>query len=153
LPPSASPKEWAEAWHELGKFGAFDESYKTALEKFTNRWVAAGTSPARQNGSAINQIRTNESALNWIWQLRQFVLQQDGKLHVAAVRNTPPAALNGSQRLLTYINANAAAITAENFVLPNEYLAGSADELQFRWSFPGLDENLRRKFSGNTCNG
>lgn len=140
-------KQWAEAWHHLGSFPDFDDTYKAALESVTNGFVTRGS------GSTLGQVRTNESALFWIWQLRQFRLGQDGELHLTTMRNTPHASLNGSKVLQEYITMNADAIEADHYIVPAFLLGGAADELQFTWSFPGMSEKTRRAFATGTCNG
>lgn len=153
LPTSQNAKQWAELWHSLGKHKAFDDAYKAELEAHTNKWVSRGAQPSAQNGSAISQIRSNESALNWIWQLREFKLGSDGGLHLTGTRNTPAGELNSQPQLVQWVNANAAAIKAETHVVPASLLGGSADALIYRWDLPGVDEQVRKKFSQNTCNG
>jgi hypothetical protein len=153
LPSSLSVHDWAKAWHSLGSHQAFDDSYKSELEALTARWVGPNASPSAQNGSAIGQVRTDESTLDWIWQLRQFVLGPDGQLHQTGVRNTPPEDLNGSQAVIDFMSANAAAILAEKFVVPSTLLGGAADALIYQWNFPGADPMVAQKFAVNTCNG
>jgi len=146
-------KTWAQRWHALGKYSAFDDGYKGALEDLTARWTKRGASPSGKNGSALGQLRTNESALDWIWQLREFVLGADGGLHLTGLRNTPASDLNGSKAITDYINANADAVRSEKFALPTALQGGAADALIYSWSFPNADPALARKFALNTCNG
>lgn len=153
LPPSLDDRAWAEAWHHLGTHPDFGEEYKTELAELTERFVMANAWPERKNGSALARVRTNESAFNWIWQLRQFQLDSSGQLRLSTTDNTPGEALNGSKALREYILANAEAIKADKHVVPRSMLAGSADQLVFRWTFPGVDEPLRLAFSRGTCNG
>jgi hypothetical protein len=153
LPESHTPLEWVEAWHALGAHPAFDEAYMTDLEKLTESFVARGASPSLKNGSALAQVRTNESAFNWIWQLRQFRLDSLGDLRLTALNNTPGQALNGSTALQSYILDNADKIMADQHILPESMLAGSADQLQYRWTFPQIPEPLRLAFARSTCNG
>jgi len=77
---AGSRAEWGAAWHALGAHPAFDDSFATALVDLTNGFVTQ---------SAFSEVLTNESALFWIWQERQFELGADGGMHVAATRNTP----------------------------------------------------------------
>src|SRR5260370_5441166 len=153
LPTATGPKDWSKVWHSLGQHNSFDEAYKDQLETLTNRWVGRNASPSSQNGSAIGQVRTDESTLDWIWQLRQFILQADGQLHQTGVRNTPPAEPNGPAEVVAYTNPNAQAILKEKFVLPQTLLAGSADALIYTWTFPGADSKVPETFAQNTCNG
>lgn len=153
LPTSKTAQQWAQEWHALGAYPAFDETYKTALASFTEEWIGRGAAPSKQNGSALSQVRTNESALFWIWQERQFELGSDGYLHVAGLRDTPPDALNGSQVISDYITSNATAVLAQAYAMPKGLLGGAASAAFFRWDFPGVTETQRHAFSGNTCSG
>lgn len=153
LPESKTAVQWAEAWHALGKHTAFDEPFKADLEKLTESFVARGVSPGNRNGSALAQVRTNESAFNWIWQLRQFRLDTLGDLRLTPLNNTPGQALNGSAALRSYILENEDKIMADQHIVPQSMLAGSADQLQYRWTFPEVKEPLRLAFARSTCNG
>ena len=153
LPETKSAREWAEAWHALGTHPAFDEAYMADLEKLTESFMARGAAPTWPNGSALAQVRTNESVFNWIWQLRQFKLDSQGDLRLSVLNNTPGQALNGSAALRSYILANETKILDDKHVLPQSMLAGSADQLQFRWTFPDVPERLRLAFARSTCNG
>jgi hypothetical protein len=145
--------EWARAWHELGKFSSFDEPYRAALEGVTNQFVLRDSNPEGAFGSSLGQIRTNDSALNWIWQLRQFALGGDGTLQLQPLRNTPPERLNGSETLLSYVRANAAEIRSGKYTMPPSMLAGSADALRYSWKLPSIEPLDARAFRLGTCNG
>ena len=153
LPKNRTTKEWAESWHALGQFPALDEPYRAALETVTNAFTARGAAPGRPNGSALGQVRTNESTLNWIWQLREFGLATDGSLRLRPVRNTPAESFNKSSALRDWINANATTLMSTTHEVPLAMRSGSADQLQYSWSIPGVDEKLRKAFAANTCNG
>lgn len=153
LPSSRTPQAWAEAWHELGKLGAFDETYRAALEQVTRSFTTRGSNPDGINGSALGQIRTNESALNWIWQLREFGLSSDGNLRLRPIRNTPVEALNNTPALREHVLSNREAILAKKYEMPLLMRAGAADQLLYTWNVPGVDEPLRRAFASGTCNG
>jgi hypothetical protein len=153
LPASRSPKQWAELWHALGAFSSYDEPYRAALEGVTNAFTKRGSNPSGIGGSALGQVRTNESALDWIWQQREFSLTPDGALTNRPVRNTPAQALNGSTALSEYVLANADAIRSEKYELPVALRAGSSDSLLYSWQIPGIDEATRSAFAAGTCNG
>lgn len=153
LPSSRTPKEWAETWHALGQFAAFDEPYRAALESVTNAFSSRNAAPGRPNGSSLAQIRTNESTLNWIWQLREFGLTKDGALALRPVRNTPAESLNSSTALRDWINTNQASILSSTHEIPSSMRAGSSDQLLYSWTVPGVDEKTRKAFAANTCNG
>jgi hypothetical protein len=153
LSEDRSIKEWAEAWHKLGTFPAFDEDYKSALEGVTKGFTERGVRKNGINGSALFHIRTNENALNWIWQLREFGLSSDGQLKQELVRNTPAEALNGSPALVRWVQANSVAVKSGRFDLPPALLGPVADQLLYTWRLPGVDEATRSAFATATCNG
>jgi hypothetical protein len=152
LPVTRTVKQWAESWHQLGTHPAFDESYKADLENLTNMFSVRGAAPDRPLGNAIAQVRTNESVLNWIWQLREFQLQS-GQLVVHGTANTPFDALNSSDKLAGWAKENSAAIKSGKFSVPQAFLGGSASQFLFTWSLPGVDEDTRRGFASQTCSG
>lgn len=153
LPESHTPKQWAETWHALGRHQAFDEAYRIELQSITDSFVERGARPGAVNDSALGQIRTNEVVLDWIWQLREFALSDDGSLQLKPVRNTPAQQLNTTDRLRDILNANAAAIRTNKYELPRTILAGSADALRYSWNVPGVDTETQRAFIAGTCNG
>ena len=153
LPESYSTKEWANAWHALGTHATFNDAYRSDLEAITNRFVARNASPSRMNGSAISQVRSNESLLNWIWQLREFGLDPNGQLLLSTLKNTPAESFNGSPELVKLIQNNADKVKAKKFVVPAYLLGGSIDSFLSRWNLPGVDEATRTAFAKNTCNG
>ena len=108
LPETRSTRQWADAWHAVGKYPSIGEDYRAALESVTSSFTKRGSRPAGPHGSSIGQIRTNESYLNWIWQQREFGLGQDGLLHLQPTRNTPGEALNNTPQLASWLNDNRA---------------------------------------------
>jgi hypothetical protein len=146
-------QEWANDWHALGRNGDFGEPYRAQLEAVTDSFTKRGARPAGVNGSALNQLRTNESALNWIWQLREFGLTADGRLKQRSVRNTPGEALNGTPQLADWVRQNAELVRSGKFQIPPGFQAPSSDALLFRWRLPGVDEPTRVAFSSATCSG
>jgi hypothetical protein len=153
LPETRSTKEWAETWHELGKFDSYGEPYRAALESVTNAFAKRDARPGATNGSALSQVRTNESHLNWIWQLREFGIAQDGFLRLRPARNTPAETFNGTPKLAEWISQNAAAIESKRFELPISMRAPSVDQLVYTWTIPAVDDKLRHAFASQTCNG
>ncbi|QRN94207.1 hypothetical protein JRI60_34400 [Archangium violaceum] len=66
---------WAREWTKLNTYGGFTSSYLTQLQTLTQNVVLYGKAPTKGNRSALNQIRTNENALNWRWwEFREFRL-------------------------------------------------------------------------------
>lgn len=153
LPETRTVAQWAEAWHALGQFPTFDEPFRAALQGVTDGFTERGARNTATGGSALAQVRTNESALNWIWQLREFAIDTTGALRLRPLRNTPAAALNNSDTLRDYVVANAEAIKKNRFEMPLSLRAGSADQLLYSWSLPSVDETTRKAFAANTCNG
>jgi hypothetical protein len=153
LPPSFTISQWADTWHHLGSYTSFDESYRAALQKVTDRFVSRDAIPDQPNGSALSQARTNGNAIFWTWQMRQFAIGIDGQMHAHTLRNTPDPSLNGSAVLAQYIQTNAEAIESGSYLLPETFLSGSADELLYTWNFPGLDPKATMAFANGTCNG
>lgn len=95
-------REWANDWVELDLMGGFGSSYRDTLEGLTEFVVHHDAAPFRGNGSAINQIRTNEIALGDVWELREFAvadqsigcttatnIETDGFLRPHTVAQTP----------------------------------------------------------------
>ncbi len=155
LPDSRSLVDWAKTWHALSGFATTDEPYRAALEQVTNAFTKRGANPAGMNGSAISQVRTNESAANWIWQQREFALDRSGQLRLRGLRNTPPEELNNNHALSDWVNANRNGILSSRFEMPAPLQSG-ASNLQVdpsTWRLPDVDEPLRKAFAKNTCNG
>ncbi len=99
-------KQRALDWMHLSELNMEEglETYLAALEVLTNKVTDAGVKPSKPNGSAINQVRSNEKLLfelsgnggvtptgweNADWQLRQFELNSQGFLVNAPVTNVP----------------------------------------------------------------
>jgi hypothetical protein len=95
-------RDWAKRWVALDMMGGFGPAYRNALEIMTEFVVRADAEPHNGNGSAINQIRTNEIALTPPWELREFTLTNqllgcankidipaDGMLRPHTVAQTP----------------------------------------------------------------
>ena len=150
VPPEIDAKSWAKRWHALGAHPTFDEAYKNELTAITDTFLTRSSS--RENGSHISQVRTNESAFFWVWQMREFRLAADGRLHSSTVANTPSLTLNNSDQLEQFIKANADAIRSDTHVVPPALLGGSIS-VQEPWKLDGVDPALARSFSETTCNG
>lgn len=112
-------KQRAQDWIALSSYD-FDNAselqlYLNDLQALTNDVTAAGAAPNRVNGSAINQVRTNEKLLAvapglndaaWEqanWQLRQFELDEETALLVnAPVTNVPLESQNVARNNHTF---------------------------------------------------
>lgn len=159
-------RDWARQWSDLGSLELGSPEYNTALETITEQFVPAGKAPTKQNGSALNQIRSNEIALNSPWELREFRLSAAGKLRQVTVKNTPDLSLNHTAVLASFVNENEEDILAEGHVVPdqfpagNSFLAGSSlmpvDKVFWNNAASGpliTSREARHKFSLQTCNG
>lgn len=90
-------RDWAREWTKLNVYPAYGEAYRNQLESLTERVVERNAAPFKGNGSAINQIRTNEAALALPWELNEFTLTNesagntpvDGALRPHTVAQTP----------------------------------------------------------------
>jgi hypothetical protein len=174
-------RDWANLWAGLGAHPLGSPAYNAALENVTRRFTDRGAAPTRPNGSSLNQIRSNELALGFPWELREFVIDATTRrLRQEPVALTPDMlALNGTPDLAEYINAHAAGLVSETFSVPRGASAASALSGPFQvsdfedaedrtftvlpffepfvdvpWSASGIRDNeARHSFALNTCNG
>jgi hypothetical protein len=131
-------------WRNLSDV-PFGAAFNDGLEKITNVFTAANANPAKPNGSALNQLRTNEIAnsslingTNPFWQLREFFLPPVGIIGGSMLVNTTTkleamAKYNGAvlnplnagntiadiTTLANFVNTNSAAIEANNYTVPD----------------------------------
>ncbi|MCP3140949.1 Ig-like domain-containing protein [Pyxidicoccus xibeiensis] len=159
--PGGGPEEiqrWARDWHELGRLGVSHPTYNAKLQALTDRFTKSFVTQGGFLGSAISQVRTNENALDFEWELREFHFGAQG-LVPAPVALTPEFFLNGSPLVRDFVNQNQAAILAGTHEVPplfqgQPFLAGSSlTPFDFFWQAPGTDPEARHQFSLNTCNG
>lgn len=165
-----SVKTWAQQWLALSNTGVVlgSATYNASLQALTQQVVMANAAPAKPNGSAINQIRTNENMLLNPWQLREFRLSAGGPtpnfLSGNTVALTPGDTRNQTTILRDFINLNQAAIIANNYTVPLMFpnistpFLGAKPEIPSPanafWRATGINSNLaRHNFSKNTCNG
>jgi len=163
-------KNWANQWINLDTMNPPFPSpaYNAALETMTNVVSLANAVPGKPNGSAINQIRTNEVALDFPWQLLEFTLQNVPPAPAVAhtlehdtVKQTPDFFKNFSIALRDFININEPAILLEKHVVPLTFpgavpFRGAAMDYNpgFFFNAAGiLNPTARHKFSLNTCGG
>lgn len=99
---------FAKDWLNLSSFPSFpNASYNQALETLTRTVLNPGAAPAKPNGSALNQFRTNEKVMATItsnsnagwagadWEMRQFEINAATHLlRQVPVTNTPPVSWN-----------------------------------------------------------
>ncbi|AFE03796.1 hypothetical protein COCOR_00942 [Corallococcus coralloides DSM 2259] len=98
---------WARQWALLGTYSSFNAAYKAQLTQMTQSVVLRGRAPGKGNGNALNQLRTNEAALAFPWELREFRLADEnpvtgkdkpsnGPLRVHTMALTPDDATHDS---------------------------------------------------------
>lgn len=151
---------WAKRWHDLGAQPLGSAAYNQALQLVTERFAARNAEPGRPNGSALSQLRTNEIALSFPWELREFTLSPTtGLFRQDTVKLTPDNSFMGSAALASFINQNQAAILTQTHDVPATFngapFLGAAvrNNLDF-WTATGINNNdARHLFSLNTCNG
>jgi hypothetical protein len=161
---------YAEKWHKLGKI-PFGSKFNEALHALTLEFTKWNRAPWRNNGSALLQIRTNEVAIaepgsdptnpinGSMWEMREFIVGQNGNIVVDTVKQEPPIALSGTPILSDWVNANASAILAGKHEVPADHMgtpflaASSFTPFEFTWQVNGASEELRHAFAINTCNG
>lgn len=157
-------KDWGQQWSDLGSMVLGSPAYNTALENITESFVQANAAPSRPNGSALNQLRTNEIELGLStgddWQLREFVISNSGWnqhfLTQNTVNQTPANTLDGTLALRNFVNSGLTDVPLRWPSIADPFKGGSseADNFQFHWDEPGIfPRQARHEFSLNTCNG
>jgi hypothetical protein len=169
-------KAWHQKWKDLDAFTLGSAEYNAALEVITRAFTDHGSNPAQlPNQSSLNQLRTNENALDPIWQLREFRLQSSGTVppgifDLVTVKQTPDDGFNNTPVVAAYIVANETEILGNRHVVPerfpeifNPFMAARSNvpfpPSNVFWNAPGLTTppmadaaEARRKFSLGTCN-
>lgn len=94
---------WAEKWVELSQLDFESSQYLEMLDGITESVVTRGRGAAftRPNGSALSQLRANETADHGDWDLREFVIASgtSGFLVPETVKKTPANSLKNSDIL------------------------------------------------------
>ena len=158
-------QDWANRWHALSTHPFPSQEYNAALEAVTRRFTDRNASPGSVNGSALVELRTNEIALSFQWELRAFALSPTtGLFAETTVKETPDLSFNNTATFADFVNQNAAAIIAEvpggdSHTVPlqfagSPFLAGSVFNAPTLWNGPGIkNPDARFHASTNTCNG
>jgi len=174
----AQLKAFAKEWTDLSSMALGSVTYNNALEKITNQFTMANTSPAKPNGSSINQIRTNELAIGNPWELREFNV--DSATHLlknVTVKQEPQLRFNKQQPaqvpadvaiMAGFVNSHTADVEANSYTIEEieggkPFLAGKAHTLNpvtYHWNgsiaagpeFISSD-SARFVLSLNTCSG
>jgi hypothetical protein len=168
----ADVKSWAQQWVALSSIPMPSAQFNQALENITEQFVRAGAAPHKVNGSALNQLRTNDFLQPApIWELREFRLTPgpedpfvaNGHLKMTTVKLTPDEQFNNTATLGNYLNANFAQVCAEQHIVPLQFgggafLGGNSFVPPTFWDSPAFvcppgACNVEFKFSFNTCSG
>lgn len=174
-------RDWGRQWHNLRNYALGSFRYNYELQAITDQFTTAGVAPHKPNGSALNQLRTNEVELllgvstNPVWELREFKIGGEppvnpGQLEEVTVKMTPDLSLNPSTLATNYVNLNTAAILNQTNVVPEifqglPFLGGSAlaprnptaaVDVNTHWNnAPGgpfmINRQARHEFSLDTC--
>jgi hypothetical protein len=128
---------WAKDWVNLSSLPLGSPLYNDALEKITDQFSLANAAPTKVNGSALNQVRTNEflPPHTGPWELREFRLtmtKEDplpptGQLLETTVKQTPDEIMNGKLTLRDYINLNCGPLLAGNHIVPLNFPRNPGD--------------------------
>jgi hypothetical protein len=175
-------RDWGRQWHNLRNYALGSTSYNNALQAITDQFTAAGVAPHKPNGSALNQLRTNEVELllgvstNPLWELREFRIGGEppvnpGQLEEVTVKQTPDLTRNRTPLLTDFVNINTPSILTETHTVPATFMAqlflgGSslaprnptaAVDVNTHWNNPAggpfiTNRQARHLFSLNTCN-
>ncbi len=151
---------WANRWHALSQNPFPSEQYNAALQTLTTQFSGRNMAPGQPNGSSLAQLRTNEIALSFEWELREFHLSPtSGFLQEAGVALTPDLSLDFTPPVGDFVNQNQAAILTQIFNVPPTFegapfQGGSSLNPFTFWAAPNIvDNDARQLFSLNTCNG
>jgi hypothetical protein len=175
-------RDWGRQWYNLRNFVLGSAAYNAALQAITDQFTAAGVAPQKPNGSALNQLRTNEVELllgvstNPVWELREFKIGGEppvspGQLEEVTVKLTPDLTRNRTPLLTDFVNLNTPSILTQTHNVPATFmgqlfLGGSAlaprnptaaVDVNTHWNNPAngpfiTNRQARHLFSLNTCN-
>jgi hypothetical protein len=170
-------KNWNRAWQQLSLYTPGAGSlYNSRLQSLTDSVVKRNAAPRKPNGSAINQVRTNEEWLAWPWELREFRLFSNnlkaenfrvgamvGHLTEHTTAQAPADAHNNTPLLSNYITSSCAPLAASTHTVPLNFPTATNDFLgafprmpstNTFWTAPTLcSPQARFGLSFNTCNG
>lgn len=163
-------KAWAQQWVALNAL-PFGAGYNAALQNITEQYAKANANPARPNGSALGQQRTNEIFLASPWELREFQLTQFpwSMLNETTTADTPIDSFNGSPTFQSWVQTKVEpaihppgfqqAIPPVPLFFSSTNFLGSNPQAPVLWNAPGLNlsilqENWARHRAGlASCNG
>jgi hypothetical protein len=156
--------QYAQKWMALGDIALGDAAFNPALQAVTDIFTAAGAGQTKPNGSAINQIRTNEVALGSPWDLREFRVDATShNLEIVMPVKQPHEGHRNQAIIDSVISANANAIVNGTFRFPDRFpddpsgtplRGGEAVNTLVAWRGAANDPALsdaRHQFSLDTC--
>ncbi len=154
-------KAYAQQWRNLSGMAIGSAAYNAALQNITDPVTVHGAGGAKPNGSALNQLRTNEIFLTSPWELREFRINGASRLlEQTTTKQTPITTFNNGAPLRDFINNNQAAIFNSTYVVDlllngQPFLSGSAPMPPGVWNGAAVVNNndARNKFSLGTCSG
>ncbi len=159
-------RDWAQQWTALGDLPLGSAQYTAALQAITDQVTLSNADPNQHpNGSAINQVRTNEKAfLHDGWQFRESKLCTtnacSGQLENTTVAQTPDRMFIFTDTLKNFINGHELSILNGSHFVPLSYPLGSPFRGGFihednNWDVPGgsVDPEALLRLGRATCNG
>ena len=155
-------RDWGKQWVKLSQFPIGSANYLQALEDITLQFTERNAAPSKPNGSALNQLRSNEF-LNSPWQLREWSVDaNDQVLRPRAVALTAGNSFRFGADAITLANylisqAPPPAVAAIPLFLGTQPFRGARADTPFPsffWNPPVGVANLERRhvYSLNTCN-
>ncbi len=151
-------KNYAQQWVNLGSIALGSAAFNPALQAITDQFTTANAAPNKPNRSALNQLRTNENALNPLWELREFVLPGRTSvatmLNIVSTKNAPHHTRNNTAQLANYMNSGLTSVPASHLGSP--FLTGSNFNFSTAdgavWNAAGATNANRHRVSLDTCN-
>ena len=160
-------RDWGRQWYNLRYYVLGSAAYNAALQAITDQFTRANVAPRKPNGSALNQLRTNEIAIanpspDDTWQMREFRLPPpNGHLQEVNVKLTPDDTLRNKDLTANYVNADTPRILLQRHDVPLFWLGqkflGNHSNVPFGvfWddgtSIVIANRQARHLFSLNTC--
>jgi hypothetical protein len=158
-------RNWGQQWYNLKFHALGSASYNAALQAITDQFTKANAAPSKPNGSALNQLRTNEIAIANLapdnqWQMREFRLPRgNGHLFEANAKQTPHESLRNTDLTANFVNSTPMNATVPDFWLGQKFLTNASDvpappAATFWNNGPTiviLPRIKRHNFSLNTC--
>lgn len=113
----------AQQWIDLDGWPLGSPDYNDALQALTDTVTLPNAAPAKPNGSALNQLRTNEIAFAAPWELREFKLKAPiSTLLHDTIKQTPDSpSFDNSGILANYMETNALPILCEQHTVPTTF--------------------------------